>query len=647
MSRRAFQHPLSARYAAAAGRDGAWWVQAGCIALAGSIAWGVVRLLPVPAGSSEEARRLGIISATTVAGYAKERDALAFAVAVGVSLVVALGLWWIWCRRSRVGRAAAVDDPRRPTRPWRAWELSLLTVILGLGLLRFDLATNGWDAPYTFFSEEGEALAWAHVILDGGVLSRDVYCLYGPLATYPVVVAFELFGPSVWLWRVVIYLLDVPALLAVFLLLRETCRTRTAALIGVALVLFHRMWPMPAMSWSLLRTAIGVGAIAALAGYVRTSRLVLLAVAGAAVGVGVMFSQEAGIAAALAVSMGALLETRRRGLGLLATLRTLLALLAGAAAVLLPLAAWAVAQGALTARIDNLVGFSRLRWLGHGAQAFPRLAPEALFAYLAPALYVLVAFRSGVRAMAATWNGADAIRVSLVAYGFLLFASPLSRPDLTHVLFAMIPAFALLVMLAERAVEELLRPDRGWARRTAATVFLATAVLALRSFDVDTRENVSLFVRQAWLNVTARGVGPGDPEARELRAPRGGGVRLPAREAEDLDGVVALLRTETSAGEPVWAFPNEPMVNFLADRPLASRYPLALFAVTREQREDLVHGVDRSHARLAVVNRRPTLVDDIPSREAVPEAWAYLETHFVPEREIGRFLVMRRRGVSP
>ena len=103
--------------------------------------------------------------------------------------------------------------------------MALLTVILGTGLLRFDLATNGWDAPYTFYSEEGEALAWAHVVLDGGVLSRDVYCLYGPLATYPVVAAFALLEPSVWLWRVVIYALDLPALLAVFLLMRETCRT--------------------------------------------------------------------------------------------------------------------------------------------------------------------------------------------------------------------------------------------------------------------------------------------------------------------------------------------------------------------------------------------------------------------------------------
>jgi hypothetical protein len=641
LSRRPAQHPLSARFAAAAGRDGAWWVQAGCLALAGTIAWGLVRVVPGPKGSSEEALRLGIISATTVAGYAKERDAFAFALALSVGLVASLALWAIWCARAGGGPAASVDP--EPS-AWRWRELVVLTAVLAIGLLRFDLAVNGWDAPYTFYAEEGEALAWARVVLDGGVLSRDVYCLYGPLATYPIVGAFLLFEPSVWLWRVVIYLLDLPALLAVYLLLRETCKTRTAAALGVALVLFHRMWPMPAMSWSLLRTAIGIGAIAALAGYVRTARPMLLAAAGALVGVGLMFSQEAGIAAAFAVALGTILETRRRRMGVSATARAVLALAAGATAVLLPLAAWAAAQGALAARIDNLVGFSRLRWIGHGAQPFPGLAPETLSLYVAPAVYVLIAFLSGVRALAGSWTGADAIRLALAAYGLLLFASPLSRPDLTHLLFAMIPAFVLLVMLAERAVDVLLSRDRGWARRTAATAFLAAVAIGLGSFDVDTRENVGLFARQAWLNATARGAGVGDADARELHAARGGGVRLPAREAEDLDAVVALLREETAPGEAVWAFPNEPMVNFLADRPLAGRYPLALFAVTRDQREDLVSRVDESNVRLAVVNRKPAAVDGIPSRDAVPEAWDYLETHFVPERELGRFVVMRRRA---
>ena len=575
---------------------------------------------------------------------------MAFVVALAVALPSAVALWWLWCAR-RV-RSPKIGAPELGTtlvsrRPWGVLEPAALAAILCLGLLRFDLAANGWDAPYTFFAEEGEALAWAHVVLNGGVLSRDVYCLYGPFATYPIVGAFLLFEPSIWLWRVVFYLLDVPALLAVYALLREMCRTRAAAWAGVALVLFLRMWPMPGMSWSLLRTGIGIGAIAALAAHARTGGRAPLVLAGALVGVGLLFSQEAGLASGVALCLGITLDAWRRERALGAPVRGLLAALAGLAVVLVPLGLWAAAQGALAARVDNLAGFSRLRWLGHGAQPFPALGAETLALYFAPVLYVVVAFRAGVRVLAGTARAAEAVRLSLAAYGLLLFASPLSRPDLTHLLFAMLPAFALVVVLSERALDELLRWDRGFGRRSAAAASLAGAVMLLGAFDVDARENIRIFVRQAWLNVTARGIGPPDEGARPLRLPRGGGVRLPEREARDLEAVVELLERETPPGEAVWAFPNEPMVNFLADRPFASPYPLAAFAITSDQRRDLVASIERSGVRLAVVNRKATLIDEIPSRQATPEAWAYLDAHFVAERELGRFLVMRRSDARP
>ena len=85
-------------------------------------------------------------------------------------------------------------------------------------------------------------------------------------------------------------------------------------------------------------------------------------------------------------------------------------------------------------------------------------------------------------------------------------------------------------------------------------------------------------------------------------------------------------------------------MNFLADRPLANRCPLGMFAVTREQRQGMIDEVERRGIRYVVVNTRPIVVDGIVPRDALPEVWPYVESRFEAERTIGRFVVMRRRG---
>jgi hypothetical protein len=650
---------LAERCAAAGRRADALWVQAACLAAASALAWLSVRALPEGGGDLDEARRLGIISATTIAGTSKSHDTTAYALALAVGVLAAVGLWVAWClfvTRTGAGRTEGGDgNGAGPIRAWTWGGVAILAVCLLPGLLRFDLATNGWDAPYTFYSEEGEALTWAHVVLHGGVLSKDVYCLYGPLATAPLVAVFKLFGTSVRLGRLCLYLLDLPALLAVYVLLRELARTRIAALLGVGLVLFDRMWPMPAMSWSLLRTGLGLAAIAALARSLRSGAPRGLVVAGAAVGLGIFFSQEAGVAAAVACAAGLAIDLAWRRPGWKAAARDASCFAAGLAVTTLPLIAWAASNGALPAMLHNLFGFARLRVLGHGAQPFPALwsYPERddvlgiLAVYFGPVLYAFAAFRLATRVFCADRAPEIAVQAAVVVYGVVLFASPLSRPDPTHVLFAMPPAFVLAVVFAEDAAAAVVRRGSEFARRSAAAAFLAVVLAGLSAFAADAGENVTLFSRQAWFCLTGRLTGPAEEGSRTLDLPRGGGIRVPRDRADEIEAVVTYLRSATAADEPFWAFPNEPMLNVLADRPLSNPYPLSLFAVTRAQRADLIAAVERSTARYAVVNQKPTIVDGIPSRDAVPELWSYLEARFVPERRFGRFVVMRRGPERP
>jgi hypothetical protein len=377
-------------------------------------------------------------------------------------------------------------------------------------------------------------------------------------------------------------------------------------------------------------------------------------------GAGLFFSQEAGVAAASAVAVALVFDAASRGTGARATLHHASSVIAGAVAVAGPVIALYAARGAVAPMIANLFGFAKLRVLGHGGQPFPVLADalaawlaqpgdasreallETLAVYFAPVLYAFAAFRVGTRWLSARYAREAAVHAALVVYGSVLFISPLTRPDTTHVLFAIPPAFVLVVDLVASAMPVVAGNRTPLRRRSAAAVFVLIAIAGLATFRTDTRENLALFARQVVLNLTGRRVGPAQDDLRALGLSRGGGARVPADRADEIEAAVRYVRGRTRPDEPLWAFPNEPMLNFLADRPLANRYPLALFAITREQRLELITGVERSGARYAIVNRKPTMVDGIPSREQIPELWSYIESNFVPERSFGRFDVMRR-----
>jgi hypothetical protein len=148
-----------------------------------------------------------------------------------------------------------------------ALELVLAASVLGVAFARLWTARAAWISPWVVLSEEGELLAWVDTVsvLRGGALSRDVFCLYGPLSIWPVAWLFAAFGPSLGLWRHWIFALNGPALLATYLLLRGLLRSRSGAIGGTAVVGLLCAPAVPALSWSLSRVGLAGGSCMSLA----------------------------------------------------------------------------------------------------------------------------------------------------------------------------------------------------------------------------------------------------------------------------------------------------------------------------------------------------------------------------------------------
>src|SRR5438270_857603 len=169
----------------AAATPAALWVAAISLVAGAIAARVVVSLVPATGRDVAAAKALGIVSVSILAGHSKSAETLACVFGLTSAITISLAIWIAWAMRT--GRTGAeLERPRPFITPRGTWrEFAIVAVIAFALFARF---WNGRAATFSSWSvldEEGEMLAWIDIVLRGGALSRDVFCLYGPLSTWP------------------------------------------------------------------------------------------------------------------------------------------------------------------------------------------------------------------------------------------------------------------------------------------------------------------------------------------------------------------------------------------------------------------------------------------------------------------------------
>ncbi|PYK30213.1 MAG: hypothetical protein DME57_07615, partial [Verrucomicrobia bacterium] len=242
-----------------------FWVAALALLVGALAARLSIHLLPTRTDDVVTARALGIVSQTILAEHSKSGDSLAYVVGLISALLISISIWVAWAIRAGKNCPPQSSSTIAPTSP----RVNLIEVVIVL-VVAFGFFARIWNAraatltAWSALSEEGEMLAWVDTVLRGGALSRDTFCLYGPLSVWLVAGLLHFFGTSLALWRYWIFALNAPALLAIYFLLRGLNRTRIAAGLGAIVIGILCIGPVPAMSWSLARVGFGVAAIASL-----------------------------------------------------------------------------------------------------------------------------------------------------------------------------------------------------------------------------------------------------------------------------------------------------------------------------------------------------------------------------------------------
>lgn len=501
-------------------------------------------------------------------------------------------------------------------------------------------------------SDEGLVLQQALDILHGKILYRDMDAFVSPGIWYLLAGVFALVEPSILAGRMVAWVSYVCLVLVCYRIVDRLAGPFHALAATAALVVAY-VWAFPAWTfpfYSQYAVLFAMAALERVLAWCHSRKTLDLFFVGTFIGLSIAFKQNYGMGALAGVAAAILVigvERRERGLELLKGWTAAAVWTAvGVGAVLAPIIAYFASAGALGPLYRSLV-VHPFTFMGH--QSISYLFPS--FFFLAPGsfrgldrftygavpwirlggptdwlvdlpiglyplerLHVLLYWFPPIAILALLWFAlrrrespqAGMAAVALVGGGTFLGVLP--RADFAHLMNVYQPVLVVGVLLGG----QLLRAWRGReSKRTRRARLLASALLGAYVL-------LALF----WYNRIR--VQYSEP----LQLARSG-VLTSLIEADLIEEQVAMLRDRTSEDEALLTVPDLTMYNFLADRPVPSRYyNLYEHHIAHDDGEQVVAGAEANRVRWVLARYNNFFSDRVGLREYAPILWQYLRHNF-------------------
>jgi hypothetical protein len=590
-------------------------------------------------------------------------------------LAAALSAWLAWRWRERIpewrARPPGVQAPR-DSRAGGAADHRLVriaAVIVGALLIYVFL----YDAGHIFLLpidtlHEGERLAHLTITRHGGVPYRDYFVQHGlGQDVGKAWLAATVHDGTLSALRLTECAIRPLGAIALYLLGLALYRSWTTAILLVLLLTAGELTVHDRLAFGLLAVAAlarGLGAgersLEKLGAPSSAPSPSWLLASGVLTAAAFLYSTEVGL------YTGAACGATLAGLGLMSSsasptmrARPLATYALGFAVGMAPLLLYLAVHGALDDFVRNTtlqIGMQRVVW----GLPFPPIAdalagtrsPSALVELLLGRAFrfhlpVLILLAWTAAAVDAACNGSLARRprwptVGLVLlFGIAVFASALGRSDDRHLMYAIAPSYALLLVTFERWLRQSWRGrgDAGWARRAIP------AVLTIGLFGVwwlavhpPASKHVSRIARLTGGETLPR-------SQRKVVWPPLGAMGVAPGQLAYLKGVSDYIRTHTEPGQPFYDFTNQAAFHYFADRPSASRYVYVAYAATPDLQREVIAELERSRPELVLyeAGHGASRLDGIPAAKRHPLIDAYIHERYGPAAHQAGAQILRRR----
>jgi hypothetical protein len=603
----------------------------------------------------EKARKLGIVSRTILTGYPKSKDILAYASVLGFPVLFSVGIWLLWARKERLSNLKEIfcitENISSPKTT--GWSICLLSVLIYYLFISFNLTYfytpnyNSAVGAWPFLGEEGMTLAWVQSIFSGGVYGKDFFSVYGPMLIYPLAFVMKLFGISVSVERFYTYFLNLIAYGIIIVFLYRTLKWKAVFLVSSFFYIFI-FSPFKALSpnTTYLRVALGFLPLLFALQYLENGKGYSLLLIGLFMGQCLLFSQEVGLCTVFSIIAYFFFLFIQKGSGRLLT-KSGIYITMGCLASIAPALYYFYMKGALASFFENMYEFPKLMTLGFNALPFPNLKYfianpfEIIIMYWVIFIYVFTLIYHIPLMLLGKLDKDNILKASLLIFGILLFRSALGRSGEYHVFYASPPAFLIAFLFFDNAITGIIKQNFGFKKVgnfiLAIGLIMSICLLIINSAVLKNNfvktKHFGFDFRTKWALV--------ESGSKVLNLERCN-VFFDYNTALSISSINKFLEINTKPRDYVYFFPHEPAYYFVFDRNNPTRYAGSYFAITSEQRRELVADLDNKTPKYVIYSLKTWRIDNIMEDIQVPEVVKYLKEKYSPILKLGDILILER-----
>ncbi len=601
----------------------------------------MMKVWPASLNAVEKARELGIVSITILTNYPKQVEVAYYLLFLTFTFLMGFLFWTIYRYIITKGNWTESDDHSfNESRSFPRW-LYLVSALIALYLVYYaSFFSTYWISEWYLLGEQGENLAWARRLMNGGVLYRDSFCLYGPLMQYPLAFLMDILGPSLYTARLyawITYALSAVIIATVpFAVIK---RPLNAAMLALMMLAFY--FPVKlSVNATPLRIYLGILSLYLIFMYYDKKDLKLLLLAGLVSGFTFAYSQENGLAVLMTVSFfffmacvvrRDLLRLKEAGLFII-----------GFGVAVSPFVVYFSANDALIPFLKTLYVYPRYVMLGYAAVPAPDiiaritayLAGELPLAKLAfptafvlpPIAYALSLLFIVIELLKGRMKSRDLFFFMIAIYGVITFRSALGRSDGFHLLQVWGPAFFSFAYLSLLPFREGKRPQRIKATIFFIITFTIPLLIVLGSF------NAKPFKQMFAVNLLdfSQKFSPKVPARfKEVKSPETEGIYMPPGAARTTRELLD-FKKKLKLADRVYVFGNTPYFYFMLDKLNPVRYDYPYWAVTTAMQQEIVDGLaDKARPDYILYKLdRIDMIDGVEPHMQVPLIYRFIKENY-------------------
>ncbi len=457
--------------------------------------------------------------------------------------------------------------------------------------------------------DEGQFVSWPYQMLNGKLMFKDLFVMYGPLFIYPQYIFFKIFGPTFFTMRIYFFAGSLIALLLVYLICLKLKLKTFTRLIIIALLIF-----LPGIQ---LRQAASFMVIVALL-YANDGKTnIRYLFVGIVAAIAFLISPEIGIFSMLAVFASVLID-----FGFVNTFKKIGFVLIGLITSFYIFFVWAFIEGWFYSYIAETLKVLRL-FSGVNAplgKNFPNLLSLfpgfnlSIIKYLLTAdaiLYwsylflIIVGIYFVVRFILGKLTTRDKKTLPIYIIGLLLYVSVIGRGNIQFI-------YSYLFILGGVLGEEALRLKNKKLALLFVALLLIIPIRLLTINRVNINKNIeSVISYSKFVPVSSR-----DP------------LRISLEQKKYFESVINPVNNLTTPHDTIFVMQDEPAFYSLTNRNNASRYDLPYFASSFSSQKELVLELSHKRPKVIIWNKNAWAVDDISNATRLPEVVEYIKAYY-------------------